>query len=295
MWRADEHEAGRFLLQKPARPAGRLEWLWRGGRGFDYRICALMPAATHRHPSDPAVSTETLHSPVRLFALVPCAGIGARSGTAGPKQYTAVAGGSLVAHTLSALAGVARLSATLVVLSPDDTQFEVSVPTFAGWIARVGGATRAQTVANGLVELARRGARPSDWVLVHDAARCMLRATWVDALIDACMDDTVGGLLALPLPDTLKSEGHGASQGRVQATVPRAAKWLAQTPQMFRLQALRDALAVAQAARIDISDEASAIEAAGASPRLVAGSIENFKVTYPADFDLAERLLRSRQ
>ena len=253
-----------------------------------------MPAVTHRHPSDPAVSAEA-QSPARLFALVPCAGIGARSGTAVPKQYAAVAGRSLVAHTLGTLAGVARLSATLVVLSPDDSQFEASVPTFDGWVARVGGATRAQTVANGLDELFRRGARPADWVLVHDAARCMLRAAWVDALIDACQDDPVGGLLALPLADTLKSEGDGARLGRVQVTVSRAAKWLAQTPQMFRLQALRDALAQARAGQLDISDEASAIEAAGASPRLVAGSIENFKVTYPADFDLAERLLRSRR
>ena len=231
---------------------------------------------------------------MRLFALVPCAGIGARSGTVGPKQYATVAGRSLVAHTLAALAAVPRLSATLVVLGVDDTQFEAAVPTFDGWVTRVGGATRAQSVANGLTELARRGARPSDWVLVHDAARCLLRAAWVDALIDACVDDAVGGLLALPLADTLKSEGDGARQGRVQATVPRGGKWLAQTPQMFRLGALRDALAAAQGGSLEISDEASAIEAAGASPRLVPGSIENFKVTYPADFDLAERLLRAR-
>ena len=256
------------------------------GAGLALRAYANEPAQESAH--------KFAQEPVRLFALVPCAGIGARSGTAVPKQYAAVAGRSLVAHTLAALAGVARLSATLVVLSVDDTQFEASVPTFDGWVARVGGATRAQTVANGLVELARCGARPSDWVLVHDAARCMLRAAWVDALIDACLDDSVGGLLALPLADTLKFAGNAGGPGRVQATVPREGKWLAQTPQMFRLQALRDALAAGQRGPIDISDEASAIEAAGASPRLVAGSIENFKVTYPADFDLAERLLRTR-
>lgn len=253
-----------------------------------------MTQASQRHPSDQSASAGSVELPTRLFALVPCAGVGARSGAAGPKQYAALAGRALVAHTLDALAGVTRLSATLVVLSPDDAQFEARVPAFGGWVARVGGATRAQTVANGLAELARRGAGPADWVLVHDAARCMLRPAWVDALIDACLDDAVGGLLALPLADTLKSEGVGALQGRVRATLPRAAKWLAQTPQMFRLQALRDALAAAQVLELDISDEASAIEAAGASPRLVPGSIENFKVTYPADFDLAERLLSAR-
>ena len=227
----------------------------------------------------------------RLFALVPCAGVGERSGAEGPKQYATLAGQSLVAHTLAALAAVRRLSATLVVLSPHDTQFERHAPAFDGWVARVGGSTRAQTVANGLDELIRRGAGPLDWVLVHDAARCLVRAEWIAALIDACSLDPVGGLLALPVADTLKVEGDGERGGRVQATIPRHAKWQAQTPQMFRLQPLREALAAAGA---DVTDEAGAIEALGHAPRLVAGSLENFKVTYPADFDLAERLLRTR-
>ena len=228
----------------------------------------------------------------RLFALVPCAGSGERSGAAGPKQYAMLAGQSLVAHTLAALAAVPRLAATLVVLDPQDTQFERHAPAFAGWAARVGGSTRAQTVANGLAELTRRGAGPLDWVLVHDAARCLLRAEWVDALIDACLDDAVGGLLALPVADTLKAEGDDERRGRVQATLDRRAKWQAQTPQMFRLQALRSALAAAPA---NVTDEAGAMEAQGHAPKLVPGALENFKVTYPADFDLADRLLRTRQ
>jgi 2-C-methyl-D-erythritol 4-phosphate cytidylyltransferase len=126
-----------------------------------------------------------------------------------------------------------------------------------------------------------------EWVLVHDAARCLLRAEWVDALIDACIDDDVGGLLALPLADTLKQE----SDGRVAETVDRAHKWQAQTPQMFRLGDLQLALASAEGA---ITDEASAIESTGQAPKLVPGSMENFKVTYPSDFALAERLLRTR-
>lgn len=228
----------------------------------------------------------------RLYALVPCAGMGVRSGSDGPKQYVTVMGQSLVAHTLAALAQVKQLSATLVVLEPQDLQFERHAPAFTGWSARVGGATRAQTVANGLDELVQRGAAPQDWVLVHDAARCLVRPEWIDALIDACLPDAVGGLLALPVADTLKAEGEGAQRGRVQATIPRQARWQAQTPQMFRLQALRDALAAADA---NVTDEASAIEAQGLAPRLVPGSLENFKVTYPADFDLAERLLKTRQ
>src|SRR5262249_23505525 len=108
------------------------------------------------------------------YALVPCAGIGTRAGAGGPKQYRRLAGRAVVAHTLDALQRVPRIAATLVVLSADDAQFEQHVPGFTGWIARRGGATRAQTVANGLDELVARGAQPHDWVLVHDAARCLI-------------------------------------------------------------------------------------------------------------------------
>ena len=223
----------------------------------------------------------------RLYALVPCAGVGERSGATGPKQYADLAGKVLVMHTLDALAGVRRLAATMVVLSPDDLVFEQYAAGFKGWVARCGGATRALTVANGLAELLVRGARSDDWVLVHDAARCLVRAEWIDALIDVCIDDAVGGLLALPVADTLKAE----HDGRVAATVDRVSKWQAQTPQMFRIGPLREALAAAGAA---VTDEASAIEAMGLAPRLVAGALENFKVTYRADFELAARLLRTR-
>ncbi len=228
--------------------------------------------------------------PPRCFALVPAAGVGSRSGAAQPKQYVPLAGRALIAHTLDALQAVPGLDATLVVLAPEDDRFESAVPGFAGaraWVARCGGASRAESVANGLLELQARGAQPHDWVLVHDAARCLLRPAWVQALISACEDDEVGGLLAVPLADTLKDE----QDGRVQATVDRRGKWAAQTPQMFRLGLLQPALRqVGDAA----TDEASAVEALGHRPRLVPAPLENFKVTYPADFELAERLLRSR-
>jgi 2-C-methyl-D-erythritol 4-phosphate cytidylyltransferase len=226
--------------------------------------------------------------PPRFHALVPCAGTGSRAGTTGPKQYADLAGASVVSHTLAALAAVRRITQALVVLSPDDTQFESRVPGFAGLVARCGGDTRAQTVANGLAQLARLGASPDDWVLVHDAARCLVRPEWIDALIDACGDDEVGGLLALPLADTLKDE----RDGRVAATLDRAGKWQAQTPQMFRLGRLRAALAHAGS---EVTDEAGAIEALGLAPKLVRGSLENFKLTFAPDFELAERLLRTRR
>jgi 2-C-methyl-D-erythritol 4-phosphate cytidylyltransferase/2-C-methyl-D-erythritol 4-phosphate cytidylyltransferase/2-C-methyl-D-erythritol 2,4-cyclodiphosphate synthase len=222
-----------------------------------------------------------------LFALVPCAGVGERAAANGPKQYAALAGASVVSHTLAALAQVARLANVLVVLSPADTAFESHAPGFAGWAARVGGETRAQTVANGLAELLARGAHADDWVLVHDAARCLVRPEWIDRLIDVCLHDAVGGLLALPLADTLKHE----VQGRSEATLERRHKWQAQTPQMFRIGRLREALLHAGD---QVTDEASAIEAQGRSPLLVRGALENLKITYPDDFALAERLLRTR-
>jgi len=226
--------------------------------------------------------------PPRLHALVPCAGVGTRANVGGPKQYASLLGCSVVGHTLAALGRVTRLHQVVVVLSGDDTRFESAVPGFAGVVLRCGGETRAQTVANGLAELANRGAHDQDWVLVHDAARCLVEPEWIEALIDACEDDAVGGLLALPLADTLKQ----ALQGRAVATLSRVDKWQAQTPQMFRLGTLREALARAGA---DVTDEAGAIEAMGLAPRLVPGSPENFKLTFASDFALAERLLRTRE
>lgn len=240
-----------------------------------------------------------------LYALVPCAGVGARAETAGPKQYTPLAGRPVVAHTLDALSRVKRLKSVLVVLSPGDGEFEARVPSFGGWVARCGGATRADSVGAGLDELLRRGAHPCDWVLVHDAARCLVKPVWINALIDACTSPPahvsapwagpVGGLLALPVADTLKSQSSGdIAVQQVATTVDRRGLWQAQTPQMFRIGALRDALALATERGLAVTDEASAIEATGAAPLLVRGDIENFKLTYPADFALAERLLRTR-
>ncbi len=221
---------------------------------------------------------------------MPCAGVGERAGLGAPKQYAPIAGRALIAHTLDALMQVPRLQATLVVLAAGDAQFATHCPATDDrrvWVAHCGGATRAASVANGLAELQRRGASDDDWVLVHDAARCLLQPAWVERLIDACIADDVGGLLALPLSDTLKHADGERSRG----TLPRTDKWAAQTPQMFRIGLLRRALAQAGGA---VTDEASAVEALGLRPRLVRGEMENFKITWPQDLRLAQRLLRTR-
>lgn len=221
----------------------------------------------------------------RFFALVPAAGSGSRAGQPIPKQYVVLAGRPLIAHTLAALHAVPELAQTLVVLSPEDSRFEAAVPGFGGWLARCGGATRAASVRAGLEALRTHGALDEDWVLVHDAARCLLRPEWVQRLIAACRDDAVGGLLAAPLADTLKR-----GLDRVQATVPREQLWAAQTPQMARIGLLARALDAAGAA---VTDEASALEHLGLAPRLVAAPMDNFKVTRGEDFALAELLLRA--
>ena len=231
--------------------------------------------------------TDSSPVPVpRLWALVPCAGTGSRAGGVLPKQYQQVAGQPLVLHTLAAFAAVPRLAATWVVVAPGDAFFDNAA--FASFlVAKCGGQTRAESVLNGLNHLQTQGAAAHDWVLVHDAARCLVTPEQIEALVDACENDPVGGLLAHRLADTLKQ----AASERVAATLDRSDKWLAQTPQMFRIGMLQHALVQAGD---QVTDEASAIEAQGHAPLLVPGGAQNFKVTYPDDFALAEAVLARR-
>jgi 2-C-methyl-D-erythritol 4-phosphate cytidylyltransferase len=239
-----------------------------------------------------------------FFALIPCAGQGSRAGSAGAKQYQVMAGQAMVLHTLAAFSKVARLTRTLVVVAPGDRFFE-ALPHSSFDVAACGGASRADSVRNGLQALRDAGAGAHDWVLVHDAARCLVTPAQITQLMEACAHDAVGGLLAHKLADTLKSECRVEAQegqeaqpagesreSRVAATLDRSDKWLAQTPQMFRIGMLMQALDAAGGA---VTDESSAIEALGLAPKLVAGSAQNFKVTYPEDFALAEAILTSRR
>ncbi|WP_082102662.1 2-C-methyl-D-erythritol 4-phosphate cytidylyltransferase [Robbsia andropogonis] len=245
----------------------------------------------------------------RLFALIPCAGTGTRAGGGLPKQYRSVAGRNMLYHALAAFDACAEFAQTLIALSPDDTAFDPR--RFEGLryaIRRCGGDSRHATVRNGLTVLQSDfGAQPHDWVLVHDAARPGVTPALIRTLIAAVSGDSVGGIVALPLADTLKRErliveaaGTGGAndvpgQVRIAHTEPRDGLWLAQTPQMFRLGLLRDALDAANTTGRVVTDEASAIEAAGYAPQLVRGHMRNFKVTYPEDFALAEAFLQARQ
>jgi 2-C-methyl-D-erythritol 4-phosphate cytidylyltransferase len=227
-------------------------------------------------------------SSARFFALIPCAGQGSRAAAlAGlAKQYQKIAGQAMVLHTLAAFLSVSRLARVLVVVAPGDGFFDAMADKSFD-VAACGGASRAKSVRQGLEVLVASGAQTGDWVLVHDAARCLIKPAQIKQLMDACQHDEVGGLLAHQLPDTLKQEVNG----RVAGTLDRSGKWLAQTPQMFRIGMLMQAL---DAAGGTVTDESSAIEALGLAPKLVAGSAQNFKVTYPEDFALAEAVLLNR-
>ena len=227
----------------------------------------------------------------RFHVVIPCAGTGSRSGVDIPKQYAPLAGVPMVLHTLKAFTAVPGLGHAMLVVSPQDSlmaQLLTDHPQPAFTLTPRGGATRAQSVLGGLRSLQEQGVDPTDWVLVHDAARCLITPRLIQALLAACANDSVGGLLALPLPDTLKASVYG----RVSATLNRSDKWLAQTPQMFRLGSLAQAL---EQPSEDITDEASAMEAKGFAPLLIEGASFNFKVTYPQDWALAEAVLNDRK
>ena len=217
--------------------------------------------------------------PERYHAVVPAAGGGTRLGAAVPKQYLDLGGDVMLHRTIDALLAEPRLSSVLVVVSPDDPRRPEGVRFDARVrFAAVGGATRADSVAAGIDQL---DADARDWVLVHDAARPGLSPTALARLIDEVGDDAVGGLLAMPVADTVK---RCDDEGRVCATLDRERLWAAQTPQMFRLGVLRQALS---GERIGITDEASAIERLGLRPMLVRGEPGNFKVTLAEDLAIA--------
>jgi len=280
-------------------------------------------------PNPPHALRATTPGAPRYFALIPAAGVGARMAADGPKQYLAVAGKPMLRHALDAFLASPRIAHTFVVVSADDAQIDgvvappaappavpaphaplsgmqssaaalpfaspstASAPDAASsgvTVLRCGGATRMASVQNALRAL-RDQLNDDDWVLVHDAARPGLTPALVAALIDGVGAAPAGGLLALPVVDTVKRVGQG---GAALATVPRDGLWLAQTPQMFPYQLLVRALAAATDASA-ITDDASAVEALGLSPVLVAGHPRNFKVTLPADIRIAEMYLADPQ
>lgn len=228
----------------------------------------------------------------RRWALIAAAGRGERmSGFAVPKQYLKICGRTLLEHALQAFLAHPGIQGIVVVLAGGDRTWpQLGCARDARIRTAVGGAERMLSVANGLRQL-EPDAGPRDWVLVHDAARPCLRAVDVDRLIAALDEDDVGGLLAVPVGDTLKRSDE--SDTRVAATLERSRLWAAQTPQMFRYDSLRRALAHCAERGVAATDEAAAIEALGLTPRLVVGNPRNIKVTRAEDLELVEAILRA--
>lgn len=224
----------------------------------------------------------------RYFALVPAAGSGSRMGAQIPKQYLPIFGKPLIYHTLASLCDYPAIERVFVVLAQGDKHWAHLAPeAFSPKLEPLfcGGATRAESVLNGLNAMAGQVAA-DDWVLVHDAARPCIAHPFLDRLLADVGDDPVGGLLAIPVADTIKRADAAC---RVAATEPREGLWRAQTPQMFRHSLLQSALSAAgeQAP----TDESQAVEWAGHFPKLVAGDNRNIKVTFPEDLEVAKMVL----
>ncbi|AFK62221.1 2-C-methyl-D-erythritol 4-phosphate cytidylyltransferase [Advenella kashmirensis WT001] len=234
-----------------------------------------------------AASTAATTMTENIFAIIPAGGVGSRALTADrqiPKQYCTINGVAMLQLAANALRADTRVAAVHIGVTAEDTWIDTLDLGPNVYVHRTAGATRALTVSATLQAVLDRDDHDG-WALVHDAARPGLQPDALTALIDACLGQKTGGLLALPVPDTVKrATVDEQQQVCVAQTIPRDGLWLAQTPQLFPARALLDALRNAMSQGLEITDEASAMEAAGMRPLLVRGSAENMKVTWPADF-----------
>ena len=223
----------------------------------------------------------------KVTAVLVAAGSGSRMGLSSPKQYQLIGDKTMLERSLDALLAEPRIEKVIVVISPTDiVGQELSFEDPRVEIARVGGRIRAESVKNGITYAAIAS---SDWVLVHDAARPCLLPSDLKKLIDFCLENDKGAILAVPLNDTLKQEGPGET---IKKTIPRTGLWCAQTPQCFKNGELLKALEQAGA---EVTDEASAMEAAGYKPAIIEGTPTNIKVTRPMDLWMAKAIFQARE
>lgn len=235
-----------------------------------------------------------MSSTAQVYALIAAAGVGSRVGSGLPKQYLPLAGKTIIERSITVFLQMEQVQQIVVSVAKDDPYWPKQNVSQAPSIqTTIGGASRAESVLAGLQKL-QSFAAPDSWVLVHDAARPLVRAADIESLIkrveavDAC-----GGLLAVPVTDTIKVAGNQNSN--VERTFDRSRLWHAQTPQLFRLQQLHDALFAAINGGIEITDEASALESIGEQPLLVSGRRDNIKITHASDLIMAEWLLQQQQ
>jgi 2-C-methyl-D-erythritol 4-phosphate cytidylyltransferase len=232
-----------------------------------------------------AAATDLIH------ALIPAAGHSVRFGGTTLKQYAHLLGSPVIAHSIDAVSRHPAVGAVTVALAPDDGIFDELVrPHYAAVRTVTGGDSRARSVMNGLAAILDHDPA-CEWVLVHDAARPCLRAATLGRLVEAGLRSAQGAILAVPVHDTLK---RADDAGRIESTVDRSRYWAAQTPQMFRIRELAVHLAAALAAGESPTDDAAAMERAGAHPLLVMGDRSNIKITGPEDLALAQFILQQQ-
>ncbi len=216
---------------------------------------------------------------VNIYGLVVCAGSGSRFGGNLPKQYTRVADKTIAEHCIDRLAKSAYIDNCHLVIAQDDSIAKTlswAMPiTFA-----IGGAERWQSVASGVQSIANTGANEQDLVVIHDSARPCVQVSDIDKVIEVALNEKYGAILATPVADTLKQV---TDNKQIIKTIDRANLWQAQTPQVFRFGALQNVLARVRQQNIMITDEASGFEHLGYSIKVVAGSRNNIKITYPED------------
>lgn len=241
------------------------------------------------------------HSAKKCHALLPTAGAGSRLGGDLPKQFQELAGRPMLAYALEAFMQSPLVDSIWIGVSPGFIDNPILKSLVKGskpvHFLPTGGPTRQETVRNTLAAQLKSGISPDDWILVHDAARPGITPVLIEKLITAVQDSDAGGLLAVPLADTLKQADLDSviagNMPHIVKTIPRKHLWQAQTPQMFGLKELHSALEDAIRLEADITDEASAMELTGVKPLLIEGATRNFKVTHSADWDLMQLLLNS--
>ena len=228
----------------------------------------------------------------QVHVLIPAAGHGTRFGGVMLKQYLPVLGKPVLAHSIRVFQFHPLVSSITVVLAEDDQLFESAVGLLTATVKTViGGDTRAQSVRSGLRYIADNYSE-TDWVLVHDAARPCLSPSRLEKFLEQGLESADGAILAMPVGDTLKRAGDSQ---KIVSTVDRSELWSAQTPQLFRVGALAEAIDAAQDAGCELTDEASAMEFVGVRPLLVKGSSANIKVTHSSDLAIAEALLTRKE
>ena len=235
-----------------------------------------------------------------IWAIVPAAGIGKRMQSDIPKQYLSLNGRPVLEYTINTLLQNDLVSGLIIALKDDDPYWsDINIVSDKPLLRTTGGAERADSVLNAIDELFRFEGfnAETDWVMVHDAVRACLRLQDIDKLITEVGDDRNGGLLALPVRDTMKRQRQGVNEGAipvVSETIDRENLWSALTPQLFPAVSLKKALEEARAASLTITDESSAMEQAGFTPRLVIGNEDNIKITRPDDLRLAALYLQAQ-